>query len=104
MDNKISMQALIGKTDNIYKVVRVASLRAKELNMGGKSLLDKPTSKNYATIALQEIIADKIHVVKKSEVLEQQDNNETQQDKVKNIFKDDNEDGGEETATEDSQE
>ena len=61
------MQALIEKTDNIYKVVRVAALRAKELNMGGKTLLDKPTSKNYATIALQEIVEDKLKIMKKEE-------------------------------------
>ena len=67
MENKISMQALIEKTDNIYKVVRVAALRAKELNMGGKTLLDKPTSKNYATIALQEIVEDKLKIMKKEE-------------------------------------
>jgi len=67
MKNKISMQALIEKTDNIYKVVRVAALRAKELNLGGKTLLDKPTSKNYATIALQEIVEDKLKIMKKEE-------------------------------------
>ena len=67
MENKISMQALIEKTDNIYKVVRVAALRAKELNMGGRTLLDKPTSKNYATIALQEIVEDKLKIMKKEE-------------------------------------
>jgi DNA-directed RNA polymerase omega subunit len=67
MGNKVSMQALIEKTDNIYKLVRVAAMRAKELNMGGKSLLDKVGSKNYSTIALQEIIAGKIKIMEKSE-------------------------------------
>lgn len=68
MENMISMQALKGKADSIYKVVRAAALRAKELNMGGKTLLDKPTSKNYATIALQEIVEDKIKIMRKEEV------------------------------------
>jgi len=67
MGQRISMQALIEKSDNIYKVVRVAAKRAKELNLGGKSLLDKPISKNYATIALQEIVEGKIKIVEKSE-------------------------------------
>ena len=67
MKNKVSMQALVEKADNIYKVVRVAALRAKELNLGGKTLIDKPTSKNYATIALQEIVEDKLKIMEKKE-------------------------------------
>jgi DNA-directed RNA polymerase subunit K/omega len=42
-------------------------MRAKELNLGGKPHLDKPTSKNYATIALQEIAEDKIRIMDKKE-------------------------------------
>ena len=86
MENQISMQSLIEKTDNIYKLVRLVSKRAKELNLGSKPLLEKPASKNYATIALQEIIADKLKIVKKSDI-------ETEPEEVKDpiaqIFKDD---------------
>ena len=67
MGNKISMQELISKSDNIYKIVRAAAVRAKDLNLGGKSFLDKPTSKNYATIALQEIVAGRVKIVDKEE-------------------------------------
>lgn len=84
------MQALIEKTDNIYKVVRVAAMRAKELNLGGKTLLDKPTSKNYATIALQEIVADKIKIMEKQEA-------EKLQNPALKLFKDEGKVGGDES-------
>ena len=91
MGNMVSMQALKGKADNIYKVVRAASLRAKELNLGGKTLLDKPTSKNYATIALQEIVEGKIKIMRKKDV-------EKLQNPARKIFNDMDESAEKETG------
>ena len=85
LKKKISRQSLLKKTDNVYKLVRAAAMRTKKLNLGSNSYLDKLTSKNYSTIALQEIAEDKIKIVRKSEIDNYQDNS------IKILFQDEDE-------------
>ncbi len=46
---------------SIYRLVRVASLRALEISLTGTSLINKPSSQKSATIALEEIRAGKVY-------------------------------------------
>jgi DNA-directed RNA polymerase omega subunit len=43
-----------------YEAVIVAGLRARELQRGVKTLVDKPESNKFTTLALQELLEDKI--------------------------------------------
>ncbi|MBN2143430.1 MAG: DNA-directed RNA polymerase subunit omega, partial [Candidatus Aureabacteria bacterium] len=64
---RFSIEELSKKCDNIYSLVRTLAYRAMEINRGAQPLLLKPKSKNSVTIALEEILADKIKVLTKTE-------------------------------------
>ncbi len=61
MTNNIPIEDLLPKAgDSIYRLVRIASNRAKELAEGKPSLIDKPSSKKETTTALEEICQGRI--------------------------------------------
>ena len=87
-ENKpVDISKLLKDTDSLYKVVRAASKRAKDLTLGEKHLLDTTVSKNCATIALHELAAKKIKIVTEEEAAAAA--KEEQEKKKANIFKDD---------------
>lgn len=59
---RFSREELAKKGDNIYAIVRTLASRAVEISRGSTPLLLKPKSKNAATIALEEMMEDKIAV------------------------------------------
>ena len=55
------LERLLPQADySIYKLVCMASKRAKELADGNHSLINIPSSTKTATIALEEILAEKV--------------------------------------------
>lgn len=57
------IEKLLSKANySIYTLVRMAAKRAMDLADGKPSLITNPSSKKIATIAMEEIIAGKIHV------------------------------------------
>jgi len=55
------MEKLINeKQDSVYKLVVLASRRALELGSGSQKLVDVPANTKLTTIALEEIIGDKV--------------------------------------------
>lgn len=62
MVRRFSIEEVSKKGDNIYSIVRAVAARAVEINRGSTPLLLKPESKNSATIALEELMANKIKV------------------------------------------
>ena len=59
MGIRVEMENLYNKADSVYRVVLMATQRARQLSSGAKPLVkcrsDKPT-----TIALNEIVAGKV--------------------------------------------
>jgi DNA-directed RNA polymerase omega subunit len=62
MVRRFSREELSKKSNNIYSLVRTLASRAVDISRGDTPLLLKPQSKNAATIALEEIMADKIRI------------------------------------------
>lgn len=56
----LPMDVLVNKTGSIYKLVRLASLRAIELNGGAAKLVDTSLDAKATSIALKEILEDKV--------------------------------------------
>ena len=57
-----SIEELSKKNNNIYALVKTISQRAVDISRGSQPLILKPGSSNPATIALEEIMAEKIEV------------------------------------------
>jgi len=62
MIKDISAEKLGTKIDNVYRLVVVASERTRQLARGARRLADTD-SKKLTTVALKEIIADKVRLV-----------------------------------------
>ena len=62
MIKDISAENLGTKIDNVYRLVVVASERTRQLARGARRLADTD-SKKLTTVALKEIIADKVRLV-----------------------------------------
>lgn len=65
MLNEISIEELQRKVGNIYKLVNLAAMRARDLNDGAPKLVDIDT-KNTILIALAEIAKGKIRCKEKN--------------------------------------
>lgn len=55
-----SIDKLVDKLDSKYTLVTLASKRARQIRDVPRILIDKPKSKKYVGIALEEIMADQI--------------------------------------------
>ncbi len=62
MIKEISAEHLSRKIDNVYRLVVVASERTRQLARGARQLVDTD-SKKLTTVALQEIIQEKVRPV-----------------------------------------
>ena len=62
MIKDISAENLGTKIDNVYKLIVVASERTRQLARGARRLADTD-SKKLTTVALKEIVADKVRLV-----------------------------------------
>lgn len=57
------LEQMLPKTKySIYKLIRLAAIRATELAEGKPRLLEKPSSQKVATIALEEIREGLVHM------------------------------------------
>ena len=64
---KVSREALIEKTESIYKLCNLAAQRAMELNGGMRKLVDAAPTEKVTSIAIKEILEDKVKMKKDSE-------------------------------------
>lgn len=55
----VAVQDYLAKTNSIYKLVILASMRAAELNNGAPKLVETDSEK-VTTVALEEIAQDKV--------------------------------------------
>ena len=55
----ISKDRLDEKADSVYRLVLIAAQRARQLSKGAKPLV-KTDAKKPCTVALQEVLADKV--------------------------------------------
>ena len=62
MIKDISAENLGTKIDNVYKLIVVASERTRQLARGARRLADTD-SKKLTTVALKDIVADKVRLV-----------------------------------------
>lgn len=62
MTYDIPIDELINKTGSVYKLVVLAARRAIELGDGAAKLVDAPLDAKVSTIALKEILEDKITI------------------------------------------
>ena len=60
--NNVPMEELLAKTGSIYKLVVLASRRASELTAGAPKLVEAAIEEKVSTIALQEILQDKVGI------------------------------------------
>lgn len=63
----ISREDLARKVGSVYKLCNMAALRASELNVGMKPLLDTPVKEKVTTTALREIDQEKVKLKKQEE-------------------------------------
>ncbi len=61
---KISRDALVEKTESIYKLCNLAAQRAMELNSGMRRLVDADPNEKVTTVALREIGEGKVKMKK----------------------------------------
>ena len=59
----IERDNLIEKTGSIYKLCNLAAMRAMELNVGMKRLVDVDPKEKVTTIALREICEGKVKMI-----------------------------------------
>ena len=59
---RFSIEELSNKGSNIYATVRTLAQRAVEISRGAHPLLLHPKSQNAVTIALEEMMANKIEI------------------------------------------
>jgi len=57
---KVTRGKVEGKVDSVYRLVLIAAERAKQLSRGAKPLVVTETKKP-PVIALEEILAEKVH-------------------------------------------
>ncbi len=67
MGKPYSIEELSKKCNNVYALVRTLASRAVEISRGAPPLLLKPTSKNPVSIAIEEVMAEKVII--KTQVL-----------------------------------
>jgi DNA-directed RNA polymerase omega subunit len=60
--DSLPIEKLLAKTGSVYKLVILASRRAAELNAGAPALIETPKEKRVSTVALEEILQDKVGI------------------------------------------
>jgi len=61
---KVSREALLEKTESIYKLCNLAAQRAMELNSGMRKLVDADPNEKVTTVAIKEIVEEKVKMKK----------------------------------------
>jgi DNA-directed RNA polymerase omega subunit len=61
---QMPLEELLKRTKSVYKLVNLAAKRALQLNEGAPKLIENEETKKFSTIALKEIIEDKINYKK----------------------------------------
>ncbi len=56
----VPREELLKKVDSLYKLCNLAAMRATELNSGMKKLVDAGPKEKVTTIAIKEIVEDKV--------------------------------------------
>jgi len=57
---EIALEELLMKTGSIFKLSNMAAMRAMELNEGMKKLVDADPKEKLTSVAIKEIINDKV--------------------------------------------
>ena len=57
---QIPLEDLLKKTGSLYKLVNLAAKRALQLNEGSPKLIENEELSKYSTIALKEIMEEKV--------------------------------------------